>query len=172
MRSVPRGEREKRRFLSGWFYLAFTPHILCTGVQRGKLSAYRDVKAFPNVALASLPVTTEQIRAEIEKFKKQRAVFDALELTVHWLSYLWGVGDAPNPLLQGHGIPSAAMAEVVLGAGGLDLTPGLADRSSCPEAIWQSVKWWHKYHKEAVDQTLAGKWHIEHRLHWEAGDGG
>lgn len=144
----------------------------CNGVQRGTLSAYGDVKAFPNVALASLPVTPDQIRAEIEKFEKQRAVFDTLELTVHWLSYLWGVGDAPNPLLQGHGIPSAAMAEVVLGAVGLDLTPGLADRSSCPEAIWQSVRWWHEYHGEAADQTLAGKWHIEHRLHWEVDDGG
>lgn len=139
----------------------------CNGVQCSKISAsaYGNVEAFPNVALVSLPIKTKQIHAGIAKFKKQRAVFDALELTVHWLSYLWGVGDTPNPLLQGHGIPSAAMAEVVLGAAGLDLTPGLADRSSCPEAIWQSVKWWHKYHDEAAGQTLAGIWHIEHRLY-------
>ena len=137
----------------------------CNGVQDGRLSRYCDFKAFPNVGLALLPVKTKQIRTGIKKFSKQRAVFDALELTVHWLSYLWGVGDTPNPLLQGHGIPSAAMAEVVLGAAGLDLTPGLADRSSCPEAIWQSVKWWHKYHDETAGQTLVGTWHIEHRLY-------
>lgn len=136
----------------------------CNGVQVGRLSRYSDVEAFPNVGLVSLPVTNEKIRAGSKRFQKQRAVFDALELTVHWLSYLWGVGDTPNPLLQGHGIPSAAMAEMVLGATGFDLTPGLADRSSCPEAIWQSVKWWHEYHSETAGQLLTGKWHIEHRL--------
>ena len=147
----------------------------CNGVQVGRLSRYRNVKAFPNIGLASLPnpsessakediPASEKIRSGIEKFQKQRAVFDALELTVYWLSYLWGVGDTPNPLLQGHGIPSAAMAEVVLGATGFDLTPGLADRSSCPEAIWQSVKWWHLYHKSVAGRQPVGECHIEHRL--------
>jgi hypothetical protein len=38
-------------------------------------------------------------------------------------------------------------AEAVFVALGIELTPGLSTRSSCPEAIWQAALWWHKYYE-------------------------
>ena len=74
-------------------------------------------------------------------------MLDAQDLLLRWLAFIWGVGRTGNPLLDGQGIPSAAMLEVIFGAVGFDLTPGLESRSSCPEAIWQAAKWWHEYYE-------------------------
>lgn len=169
-------------------------------LQHARLRDHADVKKFPNIALLSAPVGWEQVRemlVEVESktgdkkgeyFQHQRAVLDAPELLIMWLAYVWGVGRAPNPLLEGHGVPSAAMVEVVLGSAGFDLTPGLESRASCPEAIWQSAKWWHEYHNRDVqsvgpapadeqpvapppaetdkeqDMGLIGFWHAPHEL--------
>ena len=84
----------------------------------------------------------------VERFQQQRIVIDAVQLLLAWLGYAWGAGRAGNPLLDGLGMPSAAMLETVTGAAGFDLTPGLESRASCPEAIWQSARWWHEYHEE------------------------
>jgi hypothetical protein len=93
-----------------------------------------------------------------------RHVLDCLELLLAWAAYAWGVGSAQNPLLQSLGIPGSAMVEYVLGAAGIDLTPGLASRSSCPEAIWQGAKWWHDWFKEAQREPPAGAWVVGERL--------
>jgi hypothetical protein len=61
-------------------------------------------------------------------------------------------------------MPSAAMLETVTGAAGFDLTPGLESRASCPEAIWQSARWWHEYHEENKEGFIAGAFYITHRL--------
>ena len=53
-----------------------------------------------------------------------------------------------NPLLAGKGVPSAAFVEAVYRLGRIDLTPGLSSASSCPEAIWQSAKWWRAYYEQ------------------------
>ncbi len=116
------------------------------GVQIGWLERYRDPERFPNIALIIVPVKLETVQKKLELYQKQRAVLDSVELLVAWLSYVWGVGRTGNPLLDGNGIPSAAMIEVVLSSSGFELTPGLASRSSCPEAIWQSARWWHEYY--------------------------
>ena len=45
-------------------------------------------------------------------------------------------------MLDGVGIPAAVFAEYVLGAAGYDLVPSLPSRSSSPEGIWLSARWW------------------------------
>src|SRR5687768_17275698 len=116
------------------------------GVQRGTLERYRDPTAYPNIAVMRVPVEWRQVEASLERFTSQRAVLDALELLMLWLAFAWGVGRAGNPLLEGQGLPSATMIEFVIGAAGFELTPGLASRSSCPEAMWQAARWWHEYY--------------------------
>ena len=95
---------------------------------------------------------------------KQRAVLDAIDLIVQWLAYVWGVARSANPLLDGLGIPSAAMLEIVIGASGFDLTPGLESRSSCPEAIWQAARWWHEYYTGQKKSGLTGAYYTPHEI--------
>jgi hypothetical protein len=133
-------------------------------VQEGKLGHYRDPLSFPNIAVLGIPVEQKEVMKALKRFQMQRAVLDALELLMHWLAYGWGVGRSDNPLLEGRGIPSAAMLEVVFGASGYDLTPGLESRSSCPEAIWQAAKWWHEYYKSENRTGAVGAFHVPHRL--------
>jgi len=58
---------------------------------------------------------------------------------------VWGVGSAANALQQNKGPPCAAFAEAVMSITGLELAPRLSSQSSCPEAIWQSAKWWYQF---------------------------
>jgi hypothetical protein len=44
-------------------------------------------------------------------------------------------------------VPSAVFVETVYGMSGVELTPGLSSSASCPEAIWQSAKWWHNFYE-------------------------
>jgi hypothetical protein len=134
------------------------------GVQKGRLKAYRDAVLYPNVAVLKIPVALKGVVEALSRFDVQRAVLDSVELTVHWLAYLWGVANSPNPLFQRLGIPSAAMLEVVVGATGYDITPGLESRSSCPEAIWQAAKWWYLYYGEQNRTELSGAYNVGHRL--------
>jgi hypothetical protein len=133
-------------------------------VQIGRLDTYRDPALYPNIAAITVPVSPTDLDRHLAKFKTQRAVLDSLELLVAWLAYAWGIGRAGNPLLDGLGMPSAAMIEVVVGAAGYELTPGLTSRSSCPEAIWQSATWWHEYYQRAKRQRLSGAWCVTHKL--------
>jgi hypothetical protein len=89
---------------------------------------------------------------------------DAIELIVSWLSFVWGVGKTGNPLLEGIGMPSAAMIETVINAAGFELTPGLASSSSCPEAIWQSAKWWHNYYETRQESGISGSYFAPKKL--------
>jgi hypothetical protein len=134
------------------------------GVQEGRLSQYRDPALYPNIALLSTPVPLAQVLEALDAFQKQRAVLDAVDLIVRWLAYVWGVARASNPLLDGYGMPSAAMLEIAFGVAGYDLTPGLESRSSCPEAIWQAAKWWHEYYAQQNRAALACVYHVGHTL--------
>ena len=140
----------------------FPPHT--NGLQESTLARYADPRSYPNIALLWLPVPSQEIAERIVLFQTQRAVLDALDLMVHWLAYAWGAGRAGNPLLEGIGMPSAAMVEVVSSAAGLDLTPNVPNRASYPEAIWQAAKWWQD-HQEARQQTrITGAWTNPHRF--------
>ena len=134
------------------------------GIQQAKLRQYARRSEYPNIAVLSVPVKFADVSTAIEKFKKQRAVLDAVDLIVHWLAYVWGVARSANPLLDGQGIPSSAMLEIVIGACGFDLTPGLESRSSCPEAIWQAARWWHEYYQGQDKPGLTGAYCTDHEI--------
>ena len=134
------------------------------GVQTGKLNQYANGGAYPNIAVIHVQVNLKKAKEALDKFTKQRAVLDGVDLIVNWLAYVWGVARSPNPLLDGLGIPSAAMLEIVMGATGVDLTPGLESRSSCPEAIWQAARWWHEYYKSQNKPGLTGAYWTPHSI--------
>ena len=134
------------------------------GVQVVSLNRYDDAKAFPNIGVIKIAAVSKQaILDALEQFQRQRTVLDALELVLKWQGYTWGVGRTGNPLLDGQGIPSAAMMDVVFSAAGFELTPGLESRSSCPEAIWQAAKWWHQYYaREKQANVPQGSYCVSH----------
>jgi hypothetical protein len=134
------------------------------GVQKGKLSVYTDAELYPNIAVLHVPVDSGEVMSALERFQMQRAVLDSVDLLVRWLAFSWGVAGSGNPLLDNHGIPSAAMLDVVFGAAGFDLTPGLESRASCPEAIWQAAKWWHEYYEKQGLASLSGAYVVGHEL--------
>ena len=134
------------------------------GVQQGKISQYRDPELFPNIALLNTPVPLAQVMEALDAFQRQRAVLDGVELITRWLTYVWGVARTGNPLLDGCGMPSAAMLEIAFGVAGYDLTPGLESRASCPEAIWQAAKWWHEYYVQQNRPALSCAYHVGHTL--------
>jgi hypothetical protein len=136
------------------------------GVQRSTLGHYRSTRVWPNIAVLHLPCDAAQVWSALRDFEEQRAVLDATELIVIWLAFLWGAGRAGNPLLDARGIPSAAMVETVVGAASYELTPGLENRASCPEAIWQSAKWWGGFYAEHDAGPPTGAWCVTHRLGW------
>jgi hypothetical protein len=133
-------------------------------VQHADLGRYDDANRFPNIAVLQVPLEIAPVRDALQRFMRQRNALDAVELVTQWLPYVWGAGRATNPLLDGQGLPSAAMVEVVLGAAGFELTPGIASAASCPEAIWQAARWWHEYHGREDGTPLSGAYSAEHSL--------
>ena len=134
------------------------------GLQEGKLSRYGDPEQYPNIAVLNVPVAQKAVKEALDRYTQQRAVLDGVDLIVRWLAYVWGVGRSGNPLLDGFGIPSAAMLEIVVGAAGFDLTPGLESRSSCPEAISQAAKYWHEYYEDQQKTALSGFYCDPHHI--------
>jgi hypothetical protein len=118
------------------------------GVQTCRLEEYDDPGRFPNIAVVHFTDNEGPIQQNIDRVRLQRSVIDLPTLMLPWLGYIWSVGEAGNPLLAGHGLPSAAFVETVYGIAGIELTPGLSSASSCPEAIWVAAKWWHEFYGE------------------------
>ncbi|MEV8371373.1 hypothetical protein AB0P21_01495 [Kribbella sp. NPDC056861] len=119
------------------------------GVQGATLDRYADPERYPNIALIRVPVDPDLWRGDLEnqksilaQFAEQRVAIDVPSLILEWLAFVWGAGAAGNPILNGHGIPSAAVIESLIGAAGYDLCPGLDSAASSPEAFWQTAKWW------------------------------
>ena len=125
------------------------------GVQAISVTRYEDPKRFPNVAVLRFPVDPAEIPRAIDRVRDERGMLDLGALILPWLGFAWGVGLPTNPLLGGNGIPSAAFVEAVFAAVGVELTPGLATRSSCPEAIWLAAKWWHNYYAAQAAEPAA-----------------
>ncbi|AKT40392.1 hypothetical protein [Chondromyces crocatus] len=116
------------------------------GVLEEPLARYANPERYPNIAAFTFPVRSSEIRRGIERVRGQRSATDLPDLIVQWLAFVWGAGRTPNPLLDQHGIPCAAFVTAAYGIAGLDLTPGLASTANCPEAIWQSARWWHPFY--------------------------
>jgi hypothetical protein len=125
------------------------------GLQTSPMSRYSRAQVYPNICILRLEVpmvawlqqSDEQVASVLEMFTRQRAVLDAPELVLVWLAFLWGVGRTPNPLFEGHGVPSAAMIDAILSAVGFDISPSIDSRLSSPESFWQAAKWWHEFYE-------------------------
>ncbi len=108
---------------------------------------------YPNIAVLQFTDDHAAIRDHVARIGQERNIVDLLAQIVAWLGYCWAVGDRGNPLMQGHGIPSATLLERAHGLADIDLSPGLPSASSCPEAIWQAARWWY----EAYDREPSSK---------------
>lgn len=122
-------------------------------VQECKLAGFDDPKVWPNIAVLRFTRQPTAVEREARLVGRRRSIIDLPDLLLTWLGYAWGVGAASNPLQAGRGIPSAAYIETAHALAGVELTPGLSSASSCPEAIWQAVKWWHDYYRETAKVT-------------------
>ncbi|HET9477973.1 MAG TPA: hypothetical protein VFO72_01425, partial [Pyrinomonadaceae bacterium] len=127
--------------------------------QETELSAYDDPERYPNIAVIQLTDTPEKVLKYTEAMKLQRGLVDLPALVLSWLGFVWCVGKKGNPLLDGEGLPSAVFAESLFGLAGIELTPGLASASTCPEAIWQAAKWWASFYEDT--RTLATPNHAQ-----------
>ena len=135
--------------------LSEMPHS--NAIQLCKVADYDDPNYYPNIAYVQFTSDMAMILEYAEKLKLQRSVIDIPELVIRWLEYVWAVGQGDNPLVNGKGLPSAVFAEAIYGIGGIELTPGLATSSSCPEAIWQAAKWWKAFYDESSKFTAAAQ---------------
>jgi len=120
------------------------------GVTRLPLDRYDDPAEFPNVCVLLFSSTFQPVLDALDDVVAGRAVLDVPALTAAWLSAIWGVSDLDEPLREGRGIPSAALVELSHAIAGIELTPGLESTSSCPDAIWQSARWWTDYYRETA----------------------
>lgn len=127
--------------------LSEMPHH--NAIQKCKMADYDDPDWFPNIAYVQFTRDMDRILEYAEKLKLQRSMIDLPELVIRWLEYVWAVGQSGNPLANSKGLPSAVFAETIFGIAGIELTPGLATASSCPEAIWQAAKWWKAFYDES-----------------------
>jgi hypothetical protein len=119
------------------------------GVESCDVTRFDDPAWYPNIAVISFGVDPKSIAGAIERLKAQRSIIDLPRLMLPWLGYVWGAGQRANPLLEGSGLPSAAFVETVYALADVELTPGLSSDATCPEAIWQTVKWWRGYYEGA-----------------------
>jgi len=134
------------------------------GVQQSSFSHYDDPARYPNIACIRFTVPAQAVaerassfpqalESAVATFRKQRSLVDLTALLIEWLGFVWGAGDKGNPLLKGLGVPSAVFLESVFAIAGVELTPGLASQSSCPETIWQAAKWWHEFYESEAALT-------------------
>lgn len=123
------------------------------GIELCLLRDYDSPRRFPNLAFIDFGGAMPTIEQDIEKIRAQRSIIDLVSLMIPWLAFVWGARQHGNPLLDGHGIPSAGFVEMAYGIGGVELTPGLSSQTGCPEAIWQSAKWWRSYYEQASERA-------------------
>jgi hypothetical protein len=126
---------------------------LRNAVQACRLADYDDPEEFPNIAVLRFAEHADVVQRNIERVETQRAIIDLPSLMLPWLAYIWGAGQPMNPLLSGHGLPSAAFVEAVYNLSDVELTPGLSSAASSPEAIWQAAVWWRTFYTQAVANT-------------------
>ena len=120
------------------------------GVRELSLDDYDDARRFPNLAVVRFAKVHDTVRNDIERLKKDRGILDLTAMILPWLAFIWATKGASNPLLEGRGLPSSAFVETVFAMSGFELTPGLSSASSCPEAIWQSAKWWTDFYRHTA----------------------
>lgn len=118
------------------------------------LSDFDSVSLYPNLAIVRFPSDAAAVLRHVRRLRRQRTIVDLPSLILAWLGFVWATADSPNPLLSGLGLPSAVLVETVFGMADVELTPGLASASSCPEAIWQAARWWHGFYARAAGADI------------------
>jgi hypothetical protein len=126
---------------------------ISNGIRSLALTDFDDSALWPNIALIRFPGTKQDPGECIRRLANQRSVIDVPTLILSWLGFVWGAGAAGNPLLAGVGLPSAVLVEAAFGIAEVEITPGLATASSCPEAIYQAAKWWALYYQASAGGT-------------------
>jgi hypothetical protein len=126
------------------------------GVRSLWLRDFDDPARWPNIAVIRFPGARQDAVNCIKRLASQRSIVDVPTLLLPWLGFVWGAGATGNPLLNGFGVPSAVLVEAAFGMAEVELTPGLATASSCPEAMYQAAKWWHTYYEQSAG-TEAGE---------------
>lgn len=114
-------------------------------------------KHYSNLALLAIPVEQKKIIKSLKDYKGARVSYDAVENILPWLAYVWGAGNATNPLMQQIGFPSAMMLNQIFSANGFDLAPGVNANLSAPETFWSGVKHWQDYYKKTQEKGLQPK---------------
>jgi hypothetical protein len=114
-------------------------------------------KNYPNLALLAIPVAQQNILASLAEYKRARVSYDAVENILPWLAFVWGTGNASNPLMQQIGFPSAVMLNQIFGANGFDLAPGVNINLSAPETFWSGVKHWQDFYSKTQENGLQPK---------------
>jgi hypothetical protein len=127
----------------------------CNGVQECYIEEFDDPDRYPNVAVIRFAKVHDNVQRDLARVREDRSIIDLPALMLPWLGFLWGTTGSANPLQSGIGLPSAALVETVFAMAGFELTPGLSSASSCPEAIWQSAKWWTQYYEGSVSDAKA-----------------
>jgi hypothetical protein len=136
------------------------------GLQRTRFAWYGDPALVPNLAVLRVPAPADKWRVPqgdagrsvLEQFSRPRVIVDVPDLIIRWLSFVWGVPTAGNPIRDGAGIPSAVMIETVVGQAGFDMSPGLDSPTSTPEGFWQAATWWHEYYRRQNSPGITGRW--------------
>ena len=117
------------------------------GVERASLTYCSSQDRWPNLALLEFGgVVGKEVSAQAKRMRQERLSIDLVTPLVQWLAFVWGASGAVNPLLVGTAMPSASYVEAIYASLDVDLAPGMADRTHCPEAFWQSAKWWSNYY--------------------------
>jgi hypothetical protein len=137
------------KFVSTPFELSNPSEVpAANAVQECLIENYDDPNCYPNIAVIRFAKSHDNVHRDIERLKSDRSIINLPALMLSWLGFIWGAPNSANPLMSGSGLPSAAFVETVFAMSGFELTPGLSSGSSCPEAIWQSAKWWAGYYQE------------------------
>jgi hypothetical protein len=123
------------------------------GVVEVPLRRFDDPGEWPNIAV--LQFASGVTASQVDSVRRDRSIVDIPSLMIKWLAFAWGADAVGNPLLASQGLPSAAFVGSAYALARIDLTPGLASASTCPEAIWQSVKWWREFYEKTAGPPTA-----------------
>lgn len=121
------------------------------------MDEYIERDYFPNLGFGALcvkPEGSKRIRSGVPASVKddlvdaainpcrERSRYRLWDWLGMWTQFCMAGGE--NPLTQDIPHPGAAFCEYVFSKGGLDLTPGLVAPNACPEAIWNTLLFWHE----------------------------
>lgn len=135
------------------------------GLVKTPLKDLSSAKVWPNLALLALPVPQQKVLNSLNSIEESRISYDAVENILPWLAFIWGAGNAGNPLLHQTGFPAAMMLNQIYAAHGYDLAPGVGANLSAPETFWSGVKNWQQYYAKAHGGQVPGVRYVTDHLY-------